>query len=44
MITAMVLMFFLGLIVFRSKKTIEIAQNIGRVLVKVKHVTRQFQS
>ena len=44
MITAVVFMLFLGLIVFGPKKTVEIAQTIGRLLGQVKHATGQFQT
>lgn len=44
MITAVVFMLFLGLIVFGPKKTVEIAQTIGRLLVQVKHATSQLQT
>jgi Sec-independent protein translocase protein TatA len=44
MITGAVFLTFLGLIVFGPKKTIEIAQTIGRVLAQVKHATGQFQT
>lgn len=44
MITGALFLLFLGLIVFGPKKTIEIAQTIGRVLAQVKHATGQFQA
>ena len=44
MITAVVFMLFLGLIVFGPKKTVEIAQTIGRLLAQVRHASGQFQS
>ena len=44
MITGGLFLLFLGLIVFGPKKTIEIAQTIGRVLAQVKHATGQFQA
>ena len=44
MITAVIFMLFLGLIVFGPKKTVEIAQTIGRLLVQVKRSTGQFQT
>ncbi len=44
MITAVLFMLLLGLIVFGPKKTVEIAQTIGRLLVHVKHATSQFQT
>jgi Sec-independent protein translocase protein TatA len=43
MITAVVFLLFLGLIVFGPKKTIEIAQSVGRVVAQVKQATSQFQ-
>ncbi len=44
MITAVVFLLFLGLIVFGPKKTIEIAQSIGRAVAQVKQATNQFQA
>ena len=44
MITGALFLLFLGLILFGPKKTIEIAQTIGRVLAQVKHATGQFQA
>ena len=44
MITVVVLLLFFGLIVFGPKKTIEIAQSIGRVVAQVKQATNQFQT
>jgi Sec-independent protein translocase protein TatA len=44
MITALVFLLFLGLIVFGPKKTIEIAQSVGRVVARVKQTTSQFQT
>jgi Sec-independent protein translocase protein TatA len=34
---------FLGLIVFGPKKTIEMAQQVGRIVAQVKHSAGQFQ-
>jgi Sec-independent protein translocase protein TatA len=44
MITAIVVLLFLGLIVFGPKRTIEIAQSVGRVLAQVKQANSQFQT
>jgi Sec-independent protein translocase protein TatA len=44
MITAVCFLLFLGLIVFGPKKTIEIAQSVGRVVAQVKQTTGQFQT
>jgi Sec-independent protein translocase protein TatA len=44
MITAVAFFLFLGLIVFGPKKTIEIAQTIGRVLAQFKQAASQFQT
>ena len=44
MITAVLFMLFLGLIVFGPKKTVEIAQTVGRLLVHLKSATGQFQT
>jgi Sec-independent protein translocase protein TatA len=43
MILTLGFLLFLGLIVFGPKKTIEIAQQAGRVLAQVKHATAHFQ-
>jgi Sec-independent protein translocase protein TatA len=44
MITAVAFLLFLGLIVFGPKKTIEMAQTMGRTLAQAKRATAQFQS
>jgi Sec-independent protein translocase protein TatA len=44
MITAVAGLLFLGLIVFGPKKTIEIAQTVGRVLAQVKQAETRFQT
>jgi Sec-independent protein translocase protein TatA len=44
MITAVVFLLFLGLILFGPKKTIEIAQGVGRVVAQVKQASSQFQT
>ena len=44
MITAVVFLLFFGLIVFGPRKTIEIAQSVGRVIAQVKQATSQFQT
>lgn len=43
MISVVALLLFFGLIVFGPKKTIEIAQEIGRVLAQVKRAAGEFQ-
>jgi Sec-independent protein translocase protein TatA len=43
MISVVGLLLFLGLIVLGPKKTIEIAQEAGRVLARAKHAAAQFQ-
>jgi len=43
MIIAVVFTLFFGLIVFGPKKTVELAQAIGHLLVQAKHATSQFQ-
>jgi Sec-independent protein translocase protein TatA len=44
MITAAFIFLFLGLIVFGPKKTIELAQSLGRVVAQIKQATGQFRS
>lgn len=43
MILTVLFLLFLGLIVFGPKKTIEMAQEVGRVLAQVKQAAGQFQ-
>jgi Sec-independent protein translocase protein TatA len=43
MISMMGFLLILGLIVFGPKKTIEIAQEVARLLAHVKHAAGQFQ-
>ncbi len=44
MISAAMFFLFLGLIIFGPRKTIELAQSLGRFLAQIKHATSQFQS
>jgi Sec-independent protein translocase protein TatA len=43
MISLVGFLLVLGLIIFGPKKTIEFAQEIGRLLTQLKHATGQFQ-
>jgi Sec-independent protein translocase protein TatA len=44
MITTVLLLLFLGFLVFGPRKTIEISQSVGRALAQVKNATNKFQS